>query len=67
VPFVPRSLSSTDIHARTYYTPIEFLESLLTKDHAMRATLTIAKDLRLPADAVTQTFAILAKRGAGKT
>jgi hypothetical protein len=33
----------------------------------MRTMLTIAKDLRLPAEAVTQTFAILAKRGAGKT
>jgi uncharacterized protein len=30
-------------------------------------TLHLAKDLRLPVEAVTQTFAILAKRGAGKT
>lgn len=29
--------------------------------------LTISKDLKLPDDAVTQTFAILARRGAGKT
>lgn len=29
--------------------------------------LTIAENLKLPLDAVTQTFAILAKRGAGKT
>ena len=30
-------------------------------------TLHLAKDLRLPVEAVTQTVAILAKRGAGKT
>lgn len=30
-------------------------------------TLTLAEDLELPLDAVTQTFAILAKRGSGKT
>lgn len=30
-------------------------------------TLNIAKDLKLPLDAVTQTFAIMAKRGVGKT
>jgi hypothetical protein len=31
------------------------------------AGLRIAEDLRLPVDAVTQTFALLAKRGAGKS
>jgi DNA helicase HerA-like ATPase len=31
------------------------------------ATLQISNDLQLPAEAVTETFAILAKRGAGKT
>jgi Helicase HerA, central domain len=30
-------------------------------------TLHLSKDLRLPVEAVTQTFAILAKRGVGKT
>jgi uncharacterized protein len=30
-------------------------------------TLHLSKDLRLPVEAVTQTVAILAKRGAGKT
>jgi DNA helicase HerA-like ATPase len=33
----------------------------------MRPTLKISKELSLPAEAVTETFAILAKRGAGKT
>ncbi len=33
----------------------------------MRTTLRISKDVALPLEAVTQTFAILAKRGAGKT
>ena len=33
----------------------------------MRRTLKIAKDLSLPLEAVTQTFAILAKRGMGKS
>jgi DNA-binding Lrp family transcriptional regulator len=33
----------------------------------MRATLHIARELRLPVEAASKTFAILAKRGAGKT
>ena len=33
----------------------------------MRPSLVISKELSLPAEAVTETFAILAKRGAGKT
>ena len=33
----------------------------------MTATLRISPDLRLPLEAVTETFAVLAKRGAGKT
>jgi DNA-binding Lrp family transcriptional regulator len=33
----------------------------------MRATLHIARQLRLPVEAAGETFAILAKRGAGKT
>src|SRR5262245_12947272 len=32
-----------------------------------RMKLTIASDLKLPLETVTQTFAILAKRGVGKT
>jgi hypothetical protein len=34
---------------------------------AMRATLHIARPLRLPVEAASETFAIRAKRGAGKT
>jgi DNA helicase HerA-like ATPase len=33
----------------------------------MRPSLSLSKELSLPAEAVTETFAILAKRGAGKT
>jgi uncharacterized protein len=33
----------------------------------MRPSLSISKELSLPAEAVTETLAILAKRGAGKT
>jgi uncharacterized protein len=54
----PRTPSPTD-HVRPAH---KNAPSLLP-----HATLQIAHDLRLPADAVTETFAILAKRGAGKT
>jgi hypothetical protein len=33
----------------------------------MPMTLQISRELSLPAEAVSETFAILAKRGAGKT
>jgi uncharacterized protein len=37
------------------------------KHMVTRTSLQIAKDLSLPTKAITQTFSILAKRGAGKT